>query len=117
MEAGQFQHDSFRRVVLMRFGRYESSDSGSTATAVTFLLIGMGAGALVALLLAPKSGKQLRRDLRRKYEGALDTLDDWKDEAKERAEDALERGAELAEELRGVARQKVAPLGRALRRD
>jgi gas vesicle protein len=101
----------------MRFGRYEPSDKTSVGTAVTFLLIGMGAGALVALLLAPQSGKQLRKDLRRKYEGALDTLDDWKDEAKERAEDVLERGAELAEDLRGAAREKVAPLGRALRRE
>ncbi|HVO80346.1 MAG TPA: YtxH domain-containing protein [Terriglobales bacterium] len=101
----------------MRFGRYEPSDKSNVGIAVTFLLIGMGAGALVALLLAPKSGKQLRRDLRRKYEGALDTLDEWKDEAKERAEDVLHRGAELAEEVRGAAREKVAPLGRALRRE
>ena len=96
----------------MRFGKYEPSDRSNVGTAVTFLLIGMGAGALVALLLAPKSGKQLRKDLRRKYDGALDTLEDWKDEAKERAEDVLDRGAELADELRGAAREKVAPLGR-----
>ena len=101
----------------MRLGKYEASDNSSVGTAVTFLLIGMGAGALVALLLAPKSGKQFRKDLRRKYEGALDTLDDWKDDAKERAEEVLERGADLAEELRGAAREQVAPLGRALRRE
>jgi gas vesicle protein len=101
----------------MLFGKYEPSDKGNVGIAVTFLLIGVGAGALVALLLAPQSGKQLRKDIRRKYEGALDTLDDWKDEAKERAEDVLERGTEIAEELRGAAREKVAPLGRALRRE
>ena len=39
----------------MRSGKYEASDGGSSAgTAVTFLLIGLGAGALVGLLLAPK---------------------------------------------------------------
>jgi gas vesicle protein len=101
----------------MRLGKYEPSDKSGVGTAVTFLLIGLGAGALVALLFAPKSGKQMRKDLRRKYEDARETFDDWKEEAKEGVEDALERGAELAEELRETAREKVAPLGRALRRD
>jgi len=102
----------------MRFGKYEASESDSqVGTAVTFLLIGLGAGALIGLLLAPKSGKQLRKDLRRKYDDAKDTFDEWKDEAKERAEDVIDRGAKLAEELRDTAREKVAPLGRALRRE
>ena len=35
------------------------------------LKIGIGAGALVALLFAPKTGKQLRKDLRRGYDDAL----------------------------------------------
>lgn len=101
----------------MRFGKYEPSDRSNAGTAITFLLIGMGAGALIALLLAPQSGKQLRKGLRRKYEGALDALEDWKEEAMERAEDVLERGAGLAEGMRDAARAKVAPLEKALRRD
>ncbi len=84
----------------MSEGKYKASEQGSTAgTAVTFLLIGLGAGALVGLLLAPKTGKQMRKDLRRKYEGAKDTFEDWRDDAKEFAEnakefaeDAIERG-------------------------
>ena len=54
-------------------GRYESSDGSNIGTAITFLLIGLGAGALAGLLLAPKTGKQLRRDLQRGYEDAKDT--------------------------------------------
>ena len=101
----------------MRIGKYEASESNSQAgTAITFLLIGLGAGALLSLLLAPKSGKQLRKDLRRKYENTLDALQDLKDEAKDRMEDALDRGAELADDLKDAARDRVAPLGRALRR-
>jgi gas vesicle protein len=97
----------------MRIGKYESSESTSQiGTAVTFLLIGLGAGALTALLLAPKSGKQLRKDIRRKYEDAKDSFDEWKDEAKEAVEEARERGAELAEDLR----ERVAPLAKNLRR-
>jgi len=76
------------------------------------LLIGLGAGALVALLLAPKSGKQLRRDIRRKYEDAKDTLDDWKDEAKKTAEGVLERGSEIAEDFR----ERMAPIAKAVKR-
>jgi gas vesicle protein len=40
----------------MHIGRYESSRDSNVGTAVTFLLIGLGAGALTALLLAPKTG-------------------------------------------------------------
>jgi gas vesicle protein len=49
----------------MRIGKYEGSD-GTTGTAITFLLIGLGVGAALGLLLAPKAGKQLRKDLRSK---------------------------------------------------
>jgi len=101
----------------MRIGKYEASESNSqVGTAVTFLLIGLGAGALLSLLLAPKTGKQLRKDLRRRYEDTLDALQDLKEDAKERMGDALERGSELADDLKDAARDRVAPLGRALRR-
>src|SRR6266849_7511492 len=103
----------------MRSGRYESSEGSNLGTAITFLLIGLGAGALTGLLLAPKAGKQLRRDLRRGYEDARETLDDWTEEAKGRVRDAKERvrtvadrGVEIAEGLR----EKVEPLRRAINR-
>jgi len=97
----------------MRIGKYEASEAkSSVGTAVTFLLIGLGAGALTALLLAPKSGKQLRKDLRRKYEDARDTVGEWADDAKEAAEDVLERGAEMAGDLR----DRVAPIAKNMKR-
>jgi gas vesicle protein len=103
----------------MSSGRYESSDGGSLGTAITFLLIGIGAGALAALVLAPKTGRQFRRDLKRGYEGAKETLQDWTEEAKDRARDvtervrdAAERGASFAEDLR----EKAEPLRRAINR-
>ncbi|HWI69119.1 MAG TPA: YtxH domain-containing protein [Nitrospiraceae bacterium] len=103
----------------MTTGRYESSQSSHIGTAITFLLIGLGAGALAGLLLAPKTGKQMRKDLRRGYEDAKDSLEDWADEAKDRARevgervrDAASRGAEIAEDLR----DKVEPLRRVINR-
>jgi gas vesicle protein len=95
----------------MRIGKYESSDSPA-GTAVTFLLIGLGVGAALGLLLAPKSGRQLRKDLRRSYDGVLETVSDWTDEAKDRFEEAVEKGTDFADELRA----KAEPLSDLLRR-
>lgn len=112
----------------MRIGRYESSESGSNiGTAITFLLIGLGAGTLLGMLLAPKTGKQLRRDIQRGYDDARETLGDWADEAAEnikdrvrdvgeRVRDAANRGMEVAEEFRDAARDKVEPLRRSINR-
>jgi gas vesicle protein len=107
----------------MRIGRYESSESNHVGTAITFLLIGLGAGALAGLLLAPKSGKALRRDIQRGYEDAKDTLGEWTDEAKDRVReatdrvrDAASRGIDLAEDLRDAAREKTEPIRRAINR-
>lgn len=96
----------------MREGKYQASESSAAGTAITFLLIGLGAGALVGLLFAPKAGRQMRKELRRKYDEARETLDDWKDDARDVAEDVLERGSEIAEELR----DRVTPLAKNLRR-
>jgi gas vesicle protein len=103
----------------MTTGRYESSEGSNIGTAITFLLIGLGAGALAGLLLAPKTGKQMRRDLRRGYEDARDNFGEWADEARDRVRDATDRvrdvatrGAELADDLR----EKVEPLRRAINR-
>ena len=96
----------------MRTGKYESSEGNAAGTAITFLLIGLGAGTLIGLLFAPKAGKQMRKELRRKYADARETLDDWKDEAKEVAEDVLERGQEIADQLR----DRVSPLAAAMKR-
>src|SRR6202041_444179 len=98
----------------MSSGRYESSDSASIGRAITFLLIGIGAGALAALVLAPKTGKQFRRDLKRGYEDAKDTLQDWTEEAKDRARDAKERVRDVAERganLAGGPREQAAGKG------
>jgi gas vesicle protein len=103
----------------MSSGSYESSEGNSVGTAITFLLIGLGAGALVALALAPKTGKQFRRDLKRGYDDARDTLQDWSEEAKDRLSDVKERVRDVAERGAGLAddlREKVEPLRRAINR-
>lgn len=110
---------TLRNEAFMTSGRYESSEGGHIGTAITFLLIGLGAGALAGLLLAPKTGKQFRKDLRRGYEDAKENFGEWADDAKDRARevgervrDAAVRGAELADDLR----DKVEPLRRVINR-
>jgi len=95
----------------MRIGNNESSD-GTTGTAITFLLIGLGVGAAIGLLLAPKTGRQLRKDLRRSYDDALETAAEWTDEAKERLDEVVGKGGDFADELRS----RTKPLSDLLRR-
>lgn len=90
--------------------RYESG--GHVSTAITFLLIGLGAGTVIGMLLAPKPGKQMRRELRRGYENARETFDDWKDQAKDFADEVMERGSDIADEVR----ERVTPVMKAARR-
>jgi gas vesicle protein len=104
-----------------KFGLYEGSDKGSQiGTAITFLVIGLGIGALSALLFAPQSGEKTRRMLRRKYDDALEAVEDWSehagdmwDKSVDYAKDARERGADYVSK----AAEKVAPMAKALRRD
>jgi len=54
----------------------------------------------------------LRGDLRRRYEGVRDNLEDWAEDVKQAAQGAVDRGADLADELR----DRVSPLTRDIRR-
>ena len=93
----------------LRFGDYEFVRRQRTfMAALGFLAIGLGVGALVALLITPKTGKQVRRDVRRKYEDARDVVEDLGDQAG----DWMDKGSELADK----ARTKVAPLAKQFRR-
>jgi gas vesicle protein len=97
----------------MREGRYKASKGGShVGTAIAFLLIGLGAGALLGALYSPKTGKQMRKELGRRYKDARESIDDWADDAKDIAEEVIDRGTEIVEELR----ERVAPFAKGVRR-
>jgi gas vesicle protein len=105
-----------KRSVFMREGKYEpaepTTESSFVGTAITCLLIGLGAGAVLGFLYAPRTGKQMRKELRHQFDSAKDTLDDWRVDARDLAEEALERGSQIADEIK----EKVAPLINNLRR-
>jgi len=83
---------------------------GNLNLALTFLFVGLGTGALVALLLAPKTGRQMRRTLKRRYEDARDAFEDLSEQAGE----AIDKGAGWANAAARTAKEAVAPLGRVI---
>ncbi|MGH9579505.1 MAG: YtxH domain-containing protein [Terriglobales bacterium] len=80
----------------------------ASGLALTCFMLGTAVGAAVALILAPQSGRQTRRLLRRKYGEAADAVAG-------RAERLEERGAEFVEEARdkvAQVKERVAPFVR-----
>jgi gas vesicle protein len=100
-----------------RFGNYEISRGRTKhyATALGFLTIGLGLGALAALLVTPKTGKQVRKNVRRTYEDARDRVGTWGNRAGdiwEKGEEWAEAAREKGEEWAEAARRKAEPVAR-----
>jgi gas vesicle protein len=72
----------------------------NNASTMLFIGLAAAAGALIALLIAPQSGKRMRKTLRRKYEGAHDAVEDLGN----RASDWIDKGSEWADK----AKRKIA---------
>lgn len=69
---------------------------------ISFFIVGMGIGALMGLLFAPKSGEETREYLTGKADDGREFAQRKARELRERAEDLLERSKEI------MARQKDA---------
>jgi gas vesicle protein len=96
-------------------GEYEPSGRNTVAFGLTLLLIGFAAGAIAAALMTPKTGKQMRRTLKRKLDDARDAMGDWS----EQAGDWVEKGSNLANRASDwaeAAKQRVAPLAKKIPR-
>jgi hypothetical protein len=84
-----------------RYGDYVEKKSGNVAIILASLLIGVGVGAIISLLFAPKSGQETRQLLRRKYDDTVRGLG-------RQTGNLRRRGAELM----GGTRNKVMPFTR-----
>ncbi len=91
-------------------GRDYDREEASAATKLTYLLVGGGIGAVLALLFAPKSGEELRGDIadatRKGIEKSKETAAQLQEKAGEYYEVSRERAAELYE----TAAEKAADL-------
>lgn len=95
-------------------GEYERSGANTAAIGFALLLIGFAAGAIAAALMTPKTGKQMRRELRRKVEDARDAVEDWTDQAGDLRGKAAEFAGK-AQDWAGAAREAVGPLAKKFR--
>jgi len=69
-------------------------------------LAGGAVGAIAALLTAPKSGKELRADIKMKSEEYLDEAEKYLSEAKDKARELINEGKKKSERLIHDARSK-----------
>lgn len=95
-------------------GEYEPSGRNTVAIGLALLLLGFAAGAIAAALMTPKTGKQMRRSLKRKLDDARDVVGDWS----EQAGDWVEKGSDLADKASDwadKAKERVAPLAKKFR--
>lgn len=67
----------------------------NSGSQVGFFLAGLGIGAVVALLLAPRSGKETREFIVQKAEEGRDFVVTKSEEIRKQAEDAVEKGKDL----------------------
>jgi gas vesicle protein len=88
---------------------YEREDS-SAATKLTFLLIGGGIGAVIALLFAPKSGEELRGDIADATRKGIEKSKEAAAQLQERAGEYYEVTREKAGELYQTAADKAGEL-------
>ncbi len=82
-------------------------EEASATTKLTYLLIGGGIGAILALLFAPKSGQELREDIadvtRKGLEKSKETANQLQERAGEYYEVTRERAGEIYEQGKGKA--------------
>src|SRR6185436_5103414 len=96
--------------------RHEYDREGSSVTTkLTYLLIGGGIGAVIALLFAPKSGQELREDIADATRKGIDRSREAAQQLGERAGEYYETGRERAAELYSTASERVGDAARTAR--
>jgi gas vesicle protein len=85
---------------------YDRED-GSVSTKLTYLLIGGGIGAVIALLFAPKSGYELRGDIADATRKGIEKSKETAAHLQERAGEYYEVGRERASEYIHTAQEKA----------
>lgn len=78
-----------------------------TGGIVISFLSGVVVGGIVALLYAPKSGKELRQDIKTKSGELADTVEDYLSDMQAKAKDAINEGKEKSAHLISEAKQKA----------
>jgi gas vesicle protein len=88
-------------------GRDYEREDASVSSKLTYLIIGGGIGAVIALLFAPKSGKELRDDIADASRKGLEKGKEAAAQIQERAGEYYETGREKASGLYQTAQGKA----------
>jgi gas vesicle protein len=90
-------------------------DETSAATKLTYLLVGGGIGAVLALLFAPKSGQELRGDIADATRKGIERSKEAASQIQEKAGEYYEVSRDKASELYQSAADKAGELGERAR--
>ena len=91
-------------------GRDYEREETSAATKLTYLIVGGGIGAVLALLFAPKSGQELREDIADATRKGIEKSKEAAVQLQEKAGDSYEVSREKASEFYQSATEKAADL-------
>lgn len=94
---------------------YDDRYDSNVATKLTYLLIGGGIGAVIALLFAPKSGVELREDIADATRKGLEKGKEAAAQIQERAGEYYEVGRERAGEIYQNASDKAGEIAQRAR--
>ena len=94
----------------MGYDEYRRDSGDSISTRLTYLLIGGGIGAVIALLFAPKSGHELRGDIADATRKGIDRSREAAQQLGERAGEYYQAGRERAGEYYEATRDRAAEL-------
>lgn len=83
-----------------------SNDNNGGNSFLIGLIAGGALGAIIGLLYAPKSGKELRDEIKAKSSEYLDDADKYLNDAKVKAKDLINEGKKKSEELIVDAKSK-----------
>jgi gas vesicle protein len=114
------------RTFVMANDDYRRDSGDSISTRLTYLLIGGGIGAVIALLFAPKSGQELRGDIadatrkgidksREAAQQLGDRAGEYYDATRERATELYSQASEKASDLYTQASSKVSEVAQTAR--
>jgi gas vesicle protein len=79
-------------------------DAMSGESRVSYFLVGLGVGAAISVVFAPKSGKDTREFVALKAEEGKKRAQDKVREVRVQAEDLVERGKEFAASISGAVK-------------
>ena len=99
----------------MGYDEYRRDSGDNISTRLTYLLIGGGIGAIIALLFAPKSGQELRGDIADATRKGIDRSREAAQQLGDRAGEYYEATRGRAQEIYSQAAEKVTEVAQTAR--